>query len=561
MEATFKIPELRSQIAQNLTKSDLKICMLVCQGWAQDFRPYLWHKVVLNQQLAYTMTKDLFQKYAYLIRTLVISDPMPLLNDWFLPRVCSNLVEISIEPRLSPKRRLVSAMYRSSRHTDQSIDFMSLASVDKIFDLIIDCSPTLQKVEEQWFTLSQAHTNLFAEWLCRQRTGLSEISTCHWKLSSFDQLYSLLEMNSRLRTLSLLHISIDLTNSNDNNNNSADGGNGKGGGGGGDGGGNSEMTLDFGKLWNLSLSAVKLKEPEGSVPLKIQVQARELVSLTFTGLQDTFPSPSNPLSLARKISSWYCPNLKELNLTHDDNDANHSVMMLFASANRLETLSITDSIIHPTEAIQLLLQRHANTLKSIDLSGTIGLASSDLQSILTSCPNLIDFTGSGDKLWYTRLIQQPWVCRQLQSLVIFIHLPLKVTLQNGNHDSEAGGSIHTRNNEMKYTKEQLEMYKGVYDQLAPLTQLKSIRLGGFCRGGKHFIGIPWNLAAGLDRLRGLSKIESIYFTGNLSEIGTEEAWWFKKHWPRLKTIQRINSYIEVLDTQISDILGPGVRVY
>ncbi|KAF9399125.1 hypothetical protein BGX21_006757 [Mortierella sp. AD011] len=320
------------------------------------------------------------------------------------------------------------------------------------------------------------------------------------------------------------------------------------------------MTLDFGRLWNLSLSAVKVKEPEGSIPLKIQVQARELVSLTFAGFQDTLQSSGNRFSLARKISSWHCPNLKELKLTNDDEGANHSAMMLFASANRLETLSITDSIMHSTEPIQLLLQRHANTLKSIDLSGTIGLSSSYLQSILTGCPNLVDFTGSGDSLWYTHLVQQPWICRQLQSLVIFIDFSSKVMLQNGNHDSEADGSVHTGSNEMKYTKEQLEMYKGVYDQLAPLTQLKSIRLGGYCRGRKH-TGIPWSLAAGLDRLRGLSKIEFIYFTGDLSEIGTEEAWWFRKHWPKLKTIQRISNYIEVLDTQISDILGPGVRVY
>ncbi|KAF9345215.1 hypothetical protein BGX26_003394, partial [Mortierella sp. AD094] len=337
------------------------------------------------------------------------------------------------------------------------------------------------------------------------------------------------------------------------------------------------MTLDFGELWNLSMSAVKLKEPEDSIPRKVKVEARELISLTLTGFQGATLVPqisSNLFSLARKISSWHCPNLKELNLTRDDYDTTHNARLLFASANGLEHLAITDSMIQSTTTIQLLLQRHANTLQSIDMSRTLGLTSSDLQLILTSCPNLIDFTGPGDRLLSTDLIKQPWVCRRLQSLVVFLQFPPMDTTSdsygdgngdgndsdNGDDDGGVDDSVHTSINQMKYTKEQIELYQPIYDQLAPLTQLKSIRFGGFCRGERIVTGIPWNLKAGLDKLRGLSKIETIYLTGDLSEIGMEEAKWFKKYWPRLKSIRRMDSRIKVLDTRISDILGPGVEV-
>ncbi|KAF9188589.1 hypothetical protein BGZ50_001242 [Haplosporangium sp. Z 11] len=80
----------------------------------------------------------------------------------------------------------------------------------------------------------------------------------------------------------------------------------------------------------------------------------------------------------------------------------------------------------------------------------------------------------------------------------------------------------------------------VFDQLAKLTQLELLDLsGGFSTF--HFLveyprGVPWTLDAGLDRLRGLSKMRELIVTGWEDKMRRPEAKWMKQFWPDLRSI-------------------------
>ena len=79
----------------------------------------------------------------------------------------------------------------------------------------------------------------------------------------------------------------------------------------------------------------------------------------------------------------------------------------------------------------------------------------------------------------------------------------------------------------------------VLDQIAQLEDLEVLDLSGDldyrlaedCRKG-----IPLVLSAGLDKLRGLSKLRRVYISGWEDEMSAKEAEWMNMHWPRLEYI-------------------------
>ncbi|KAF9209367.1 hypothetical protein BGZ49_004862 [Haplosporangium sp. Z 27] len=568
MEKAFKIPEIHSQISQTLSRNEIIKCMVVCSQWEQDFRPYLWYEMSLTQRLSYRMIKEYFQKYAHLIRELTICDPVPILNNWLLPPVCCNLVKLKIDPKLSQKRMILSALLRDGKtssklNIDQNIDFFSLESVDKVIDLI-NHNSNLQKLEDMWFQLSNPHihTQLFLELLCSQGSNVAQLFTSYWKLSSLDTLKSLLDKSPRLRSLTFFQTTIDLTkvaylDSEEHNQNlnltsndhyqdqhqditpSVSPND------------QQTITLNFDRLHNLTMMVFKFIDSQESAQSRLVIHAPQLVSLSYTGFQGSTliaQTTSHQYSLARRISAWNCPNIKELMLTQDDLDAIRTMKLLLTSIDAgLKRLEIRTSVID-SATINKLLQNHAMTLEHIDLSETIGVISSDLQLILTSCPNLIHFYGSGEQLLASDMIKKPWVCKKLERLFVFLNIPET----NSTLDPDNDNVHNLQQPQPSFTKEGLELYNAIYDQLAPLTQLKLIRFRGYSRATVINTGIPWSLKCGLDRLRGLSKMESIYLSEIPLEIGWEEIEWFEKYWPNLKTIHLLD--FRDVDPQVADAL-------
>ncbi|KAG0363465.1 hypothetical protein BGZ54_008152 [Gamsiella multidivaricata] len=558
MEDALRLSEIRSHIGSFLDKSDLVQCMFVCRKWATDFRRLLWRELELSESEFETMNKDLLHKYGHLIRTLTIYDPMPLLHDWFAPPFCCNLVEINIRPSLRRNQELVSIWLESSvvsASYDQAVTFMSVDSVRKAFQLI-KCNPGLRRLSEQWSTLSPMHTAIFKELLCQEKMALEELSTSYWKMSTTKDLHSLIDHDPQLRKLTLFRPTIGYTStwiteehmpgSTVTFHSSP-----------------KSLLLELGDISEFSMTGGRLIIPR-STNVSFEIHAHNVTRMSLAGFQGLFleqqrePEPS---SLVRQVTAWHCSKLTKLRLTQDEFDAVHTATALFVSAERLKDVEIQDCTMCST-VIRDLIARHAVALQRINLWGTIGLSGLDSQLILTSCPNLLHFGGSNSPLRGSDMVKEPWICRQLQTLSVILDMPTLETHVNDDADAGDDREDASQHLEARVAERQV-LYRAIYDQLASLKQLQYIKFGGFSRGKVHATGIPWSLDAGLDRLRGLSKMETIFVTESLTEIGVEEAQWIKKHWPRLKRIRRLDdrSTVRAVDSAVQEILGSNIEVF
>ncbi|KAF8934023.1 hypothetical protein BGZ58_005978 [Dissophora ornata] len=528
-----------------------------------DLRPLLWREVTFTQREFHTMNKALVQKYGHLIRVLSIRDPMPLLDDWFVFPHCCNLVEFQIVPLLSRKRSFLAAPAQGkvqSLEFDQDMSFLSMVSVEKAIQLI-NCNPNLWHLKEQWAALSPKHARLFLARLCEQQTSLTRIQTSYWEIPSLHNFNALTELSPQLRQLHLFQPTISLTLLRNialeepifESAGPVDP--------------STALTLDLGHIRELVLNAPKVCAHSKDIMGPVEICGHELTSITLSGFQGTAIvtyTTSHPLSFVRRVTKWHCPKLKMLVLDQDEFDAIHNAAAFFAAAEALQHVQMSVCTLE-SSIIHSLIQKHASSLQVVNLSWSTGLTSLDLMSVLTSCPSLVYFEGSSDRVLVSDLIKEPLACRRLQTLIIMLSVPPLPKAPDNDIDAEDlnDGTASLQDEYEKRIAERKELYTAVYDQLAPLNELKLIRFGGFSRGEKLATGIPWTLEAGLDKLRGLSKMEAFYVTETIAEIKVEEAEWFKRHWPRLRQIRRLDDRFKVpsVDERVLRILGPKMEVF
>ncbi|KAI1315850.1 hypothetical protein EDD11_000285 [Mortierella claussenii] len=504
---------------------------------------------------------------------------------------------------------------------DQDFTFLSMRSVEKACELI-KCNSKLQGIRDTWYELSRAHSMLFMERLCdiaQEGRGLKNvrlIESTWWHIPGLDCLEALVRHCPKLNKLFLFQPVIEMTRkgwsledqeqhqeeqgqeqalqslpsstslssllastpttavttSTTTTTYSAD---------------HTDWTIDLAHLKHLQLTVAKISTSSSSSSVTardstIHMHASELTALTLMGLEGSSLFMSDDMysrSFLRRVRSWYCPKLQSLQLMQDETDMIHNANALFETAEQLKDLNITGCRLN-SDVIRVLLStgselgpglalgRHATSLESIKMSWSQGLTSSDLQLILTSCPHLRHFEGSADQLKGTDVIKSTWVCKQLETLVVFLDIPplRMVAVDDRDQDDvedREGKKKKKRNDELQQTMlaERAELYRAIYDQLAPLEQLTMIRFGGFSRGVKFTTGIPWTLKAGLDQLKRLSKMKTFYVTESIEEIGMEEVAWFKQYWPRLRTIRRLDDRSMETPPKVKEALGEDVEVF
>ncbi|KAG9324332.1 hypothetical protein KVV02_006578 [Mortierella alpina] len=85
-----------------------------------------------------------------------------------------------------------------------------------------------------------------------------------------------------------------------------------------------------------------------------------------------------------------------------------------------------------------------------------------------------------------------------------------------------------------------DVQDSVLEQLSKLTELESLDLSGGFKAFRFLVehprGIPWALDAGLDRLKGLSRMKELVVTGWENKMERQEVKWMKQHWPQLRSI-------------------------
>jgi hypothetical protein len=124
---------------------------------------------------------------------------------------------------------------------------------------------------------------------------------------------------------------------------------------------------------------------------------------------------------------------------------------------------------------------------------------------------------------------KPWLCeRSLKVLEIkFAPIP-RPDSENESMVAEA------------YPGQGREIQSQVYDRIARLTHLDTLRLGYICAsrytGYRPEMSLEMSLESGLDKLSGLKSLNELSIQKVATRIGTKEVQWMVENWPNLSAI-------------------------
>ncbi|KAG0054670.1 hypothetical protein BGZ83_010690 [Gryganskiella cystojenkinii] len=318
---------------------------------------------------------------------------------------------------------------------------------------------------------------------------------------------------------------------------------------------------------------------------------------------------------------WNTPRLERLICSRTESQVANST--LWEIPTSIKTLSVADYEIDSKLAMEVIL-RQGNTLESIRFACFTGIGAKDVAFILRSCPNLVNFYAPEVMIWIGDLVQpaaiapesddigdkfkgdndrqqeqrqhiqlqQPWVCRNLEKLSIY------VCLQAGAVEDEyspypdisipgAGVPSHAifhsevsslpsssfsssldegrppiwHHLQQQQQEQQVCMHRvrsAFLHQISQLTRLKYLDLSGeHVERVDHLqIGLPLTLDGGMEHLESLKALEHIAITGWIDEMGIKEIEWMKKSWPRLSQLSMLKTTRHSLGkTRFQDLLA------
>ncbi|KAF9557168.1 hypothetical protein EC968_007786 [Mortierella alpina] len=183
-----------------------------------------------------------------------------------------------------------------------------------------------------------------------------------------------------------------------------------------------------------------------------------------------------------------------------------ALVNLHASSSRLGPASVS-AIVENRSNLQELDIRHCSVGESLS------------QVILAQCPDLQTF---GCDLYDLRALQQgPWACKRLQKL----HMTIV--------DFD-----EWRGSEDIVLEDRTRVHGEMYSQLAELTELTTLELGGvdpLPHSARHEFQLT--LAMGFGKLESLTKLDH-FATGRMYKggLGAEELAWAAKHWPSVEIV-------------------------
>ncbi|KAF9351792.1 hypothetical protein BGX26_010242 [Mortierella sp. AD094] len=207
---------------------------------------------------------------------------------------------------------------------------------------------------------------------------------------------------------------------------------------------------------------------------------------------------------ATAAGTW--PNLESLNLAYEGSADYDALSKVLGSLRKLTELRVHGIGMGPT--FYQALRRYFSTIQVLYLART-DVCSSMVQEVLTHCTSLTSFTAY--KIRGEDVVEgQPWGCLQLKELRLYFDLD----------------PTHQRR---------------VYEQLARLTQLRSLR-DGICHDNDLNddlrISLDFRLKSGLELLSGLKRLKHLTIERECGSkaIAEDDVRWMVKHWTSLETV-------------------------
>lgn len=198
-----------------------------------------------------------------------------------------------------------------------------------------------------------------------------------------------------------------------------------------------------------------------------------------------------------------------------------------------------------------------------------------MSDLLESCPRLRVFDAITHDIISSRIIRNPWVCKDLEVLRCQLTGFFRLDIDEELDYEEAVQALESTRDKMISNRQQRiidqhqrchEQHHQVYDRLASLTELRILDLGHQFINPEHLYNsdVPYikplnreshagrtyihdngpipgsmelSLSSGLDRLGTLKKLEVFGFTGVDHRIQEPELEWMAKAWPRLEVMR------------------------
>ncbi|CAO3566629.1 unnamed protein product [Mortierella alpina] len=237
-----------------------------------------------------------------------------------------------------------------------------------------------------------------------------------------------------------------------------------------------------------------------------------------------------------QVLESHCPRLQHLEAGYSSGKDEHQELLINAS-QRLLSLSLRSALPLQRRSISALLHhRHCHSLERLDLRQCSSVESQHLQLLLTSCPNLTSFevmsTSVQPNAFEPRIDIKDlpvlsgtpaWACRGLRVLHIGF----------SGFSRLAEGRSRCAQAYVDY----------IYDQLAHLTELRVLHLGGEISNSTSSSSesspawaFDFSLKSGLAKLATLQELRTLNVQRlRHHRIGRAEAEWVLTHWPRLRT--------------------------
>ncbi|GJJ74891.1 hypothetical protein EMPS_07249 [Entomortierella parvispora] len=167
---------------------------------------------------------------------------------------------------------------------------------------------------------------------------------------------------------------------------------------------------------------------------------------------------------------------------------------------------------------------YCRSIVRLNLDGTRGIQSPTLDGVLRSCPSLTELHAQGVVLNGRDLSKSSqWACTGLETLVLDIEIYVALP-SAGSEDNDPAESVKT-------------VRSRVYSQLAALTRLQRLGLGGGHRVGGRDSGVDLTLESGLRALTTLQCLESIDLRRLVQHLEQDDVEWMIQNWPRLEKVE------------------------
>ncbi|KAG0317926.1 F-box and leucine-rich repeat protein 4 [Dissophora globulifera] len=289
---------------------------------------------------------------------------------------------------------------------------------------------------------------------------------------------------------------------------------------------------------------ISAQQPKGYQPSTTNCSSIRTLSLRQAGLRQDFlvnlTSQCPHLEHLSLLNGWgfypstrfatilseACPNLARLEFREQALDLQDEFFVsLCQQFPRLQWIhaGMTGFSSGALEAVRM----HCRDIVSLNLDGARGIQSPALVQILNTCEALEVFSAQGVVLNGRDLCSSKdggltkWACRGLVTLVLDVEIYASAASSSSPVQPESVKSIRQR----------------IYEQLADLSRLKTLGLGGGHRVGGVEPGVDLTLESGLEQLATLQCLERLDLRRMVRMVGKEDLQWMVQHWPRWRFLE------------------------